>query len=85
MVLTNSNRKHWAGWVNAVLSHAPPDWEDCYPSEEANIAEVDWYAVAVLTAGISNGMSVCLGCPVFNRDLMTTTRLLLLAIWGQQI
>ena len=68
VMLTKSNRKYWADWVNAFLSHAPPDWEDCHPSEEANIAEVDWYAVAVPTAGIGNGLSVCLGCPVFKRD-----------------
>lgn len=68
VVLTKSNGKYWDGRVNAFLSHAPPGWEDCHPSEEANVAEVDWYAGAVPTAGISNGLSVCLGCPVFKRD-----------------
>ncbi len=67
-VLTNSNDKYWAGRVNAFLSHAPPGWEDCHLSEEANVAEVDWFADAVPAAGISDGLSVCLGCPVFKRD-----------------
>ncbi len=63
----NAHQKQWAGRVNAFLSHAPPSWEDCHPSEEASVAEVDC-ADAVPTAGISNGLSVCLGCPVFKRD-----------------
>ena len=50
------------------LPHAPPDWEDCRPSEEANIANVDKCADVVSSVGISNGLSVCLGCPVFKRD-----------------
>ncbi len=70
VVLTKSNGKYWAGQVNACRSQAPPGWEDCHPSEEASVAEVDWYADAVPTAGISNGLSVCLGCPVFKRDFM---------------
>ena len=45
-----------------------PAWADCHPSEEANVAEVDWYADAVSTTGISNGLSACLGCPVFKTD-----------------
>ncbi len=53
--------------MNAFLSHAPSSWDDCHPSEEASVAEVDC-ADAVPTAGISNGLSVCLGCPVFKRD-----------------
>ena len=68
VVLTKSNGKYWAGRVNAFLSHAPPGWEDCHLSEEANVAEVDWFADAVPAAGISDGLSVCLGCPVFKRD-----------------
>ena len=67
VVLTKSNEKYWAGQMGIFLSHAPHDLEDCHPSEEANIAEVDWYADAVPVAGISNGLSVCLGCPVFKR------------------
>ncbi len=63
----SAHQKQWAGRVNAFLSHAPPSWDDCHPSEEASVAEVDC-ADAVPTAGISNGLSVCLGCPVFKRD-----------------
>ena len=66
--LTKSNGKYWAGWVNAFVSHAPPGWEDCHPFEEANVAEVNWYADAVPTAGIINGLSVSLGCPGFKTD-----------------
>jgi hypothetical protein len=47
VVLTKSNGKSWAGRVNAMLSHAPPGWEDWSPSEEANVAEANWYAYAV--------------------------------------
>ncbi len=79
VVLTKSNGKYWAGRVDAFLSHTPPGWEDCHPSEEASVAEVDWYADAVPTAGISNGLSVCLGCPVFRETL----RMTVLAIYGQ--
>jgi len=68
VVLTKSNGKYWAGRMNAILSHAPPGWEDCHLSEETNVAEVDWFADAVPAAGISGGLSVCLGCPVFKRD-----------------
>ncbi len=68
VVLTKSNGKYWAGRVNAFVSHAPPGWEDCHPFEKANVAEVNWYADAVPTAGISIGLSVCLGCTVFKRD-----------------
>ena len=67
VVLTKSNGKYWAGRVHALLSHAPPGWEDCHLSEEANVAEVDWFADAVPAACISDGLSVCLGCPVFKR------------------
>ena len=35
-----------------LLPHAPPDWEDCHPSEEANIANVDKCADAVSSVGI---------------------------------
>ncbi|DBA94143.1 TPA: hypothetical protein ACH3X1_001782 [Trebouxia sp. C0004] len=38
VVLTKSNVKYWAVRVNAFSSHAPPSWEDSYPSEEANWA-----------------------------------------------
>ena len=78
VALTKSNGKYWAGWVNAFLSHAPPGWEDCHLSEEANVAEVDWFADAVPAAGISGGLSVCLGCPVFKM----TFKMTVLAISG---
>ena len=68
VVLTKSNGKYWAGRVNPFLSHAPPGWEDCHLSEEADVAKVDWFADAVPAAGISDGLSVCLGCPVTKRD-----------------
>ena len=64
VVLTKSNGKYWAERVNAFLSHAPPGCEDCHLFEEADVAEVDWFA----DAGISDGLSICLGCPVFKRD-----------------
>ena len=32
--------KYWAGQMDTFLSHAPPGWEDCHPSEEAHVAEV---------------------------------------------
>ena len=67
VVLTKSNGKYWAGWVNAFLSHPLPGWEDCHLSEE-DVAEVDWFADAVPAAGISGGLSVCLGCPLFKTD-----------------
>ena len=51
-----------------LLPHAPPEWQDCHPSEEANIANVDNCAGAVSSVGISNGLLVCLGCSVFKRD-----------------
>jgi len=61
--------------VNAFLSHAPPDWEDCYPSEEAIIAEVDWYAVAVPTEASARPVSL-LGLPSVERlDDCTVTNL----------
>jgi len=78
VALTKSNGKYWAGWVNAFLSHAPPGWEDCHLSEEANVAEVDWFADAVPAAGISSGLSVCLGCSVFKM----TFKMTVLAISG---
>ena len=68
VVLTKSSGKYWAGWVNAFLSHPPPGREDCRLSEEANVAEVVWFADAVPAAGISGGLSVCSGCPVFKTD-----------------
>ena len=50
-----------------TATHRLPWHKNCHPSEEASVAEVDC-ADAVPTAGISNGLSVCLGCPVFKRD-----------------
>lgn len=55
--------------VCAVLSESPPGFEVCAPSDEADLAEVAWFAEAVPGEGISNEMSVSLGCPqaVFKR------------------
>ncbi len=58
----------WGGQMAQFLPHAPPDWEDCHSFEQANIANVDKCADAVSSVGISNGLSVCLACPVFKRD-----------------
>ncbi len=33
--------------MGTILSNAPPGWEDCHPSEEAHVAEVEWYADAM--------------------------------------
>lgn len=53
----------WTNW-----SHAPIGWEDCHLSEEADIAEVDWFAETVPAAGIDKGSSTSLNCPVFQRE-----------------
>ena len=54
--------------VRAFLSHAAPGWEDCSVSDEANIAEVEWFAPAVAASAICNEMSSNLNCPVFKRE-----------------
>ena len=48
LVLTKSDGKFWAGGVRAFLTHSPPGWEDCVPADEADVAEVAWFADAVL-------------------------------------
>ena len=40
LVLTKSDGKFWAGRVCAFLTHSPPGWEECAPSDEADLAEV---------------------------------------------
>lgn len=67
LVMTKSDGKYCAGCVCAVLSHSPPGFEVCAPSDEADLAKVAWFAEAVPGEGISNGMSASLGCPVFKR------------------
>lgn len=67
LVLTKSDGKFWAGRVRAFLTHSPPGWEDCAPADEADVAEVAWFADAVPAAGLANGMAVDLQCPVFKR------------------
>ena len=53
------------GWTGECIFVTCTTWlGDCHLSEEANVVEVDWFA----DAGISDGLSVCLGCPVFKRD-----------------
>ena len=42
--------------------------EDCSVSNEANIAEVEWFAPAVAASAICNEMSSNLNCPVFKRE-----------------
>jgi len=68
VVLRHSDGQYWAGRVRAFLSHAAPGWEDCSVSDEANIAEVEWFAPAVVASAICNEMSSNLNCPVFKRE-----------------
>ena len=67
LVLTKSDGKFWAGRVRAFLTHAPPGWEDCSQDDEADIAEVAWFADAVPAEGLNDGLAVDLQCPVFKR------------------
>ena len=46
LVLRHSNGQYHAGRVKAFLSHQSPGWEGCNSDEEANIAEVEWFAPA---------------------------------------
>ena len=70
LVLTKSSGQYWAGRVTAFLCHDPPGWQDCHPENQANIAEVQWFAPAVAAPGISEGMAIDLKCPVFKREVM---------------
>ncbi len=65
-----SSGQYWAGRVTAFLCHDPPGWQDCHPENQANIAEVQWFAPAVAAPGISEGMAIDLKCPVFKREVM---------------
>ena len=67
LVLTKSKGQYWAGRVTAFLCRDPPGREDCHPDEQANNAEVPWFARAVEGPGISDGMARDLKCPVFRR------------------
>ena len=63
--MTKSTGKYWAGRVCAFLSHSLPGFEDCDLSDEADLAEVAWFAEAVPGEGVSNGMADSPGCRVF--------------------
>ena len=68
LMLTKSKGKYWAGRVTAFLCHNPPSQEDCHPDEQANIAEVQWFARAVEAPSVSDGIATDLKCPVFKRE-----------------
>ena len=51
------NTEEYVDAMTVLLSYAPPGWEDCHLSAEADIAEVDWFAEEVPAAGIDEGLS----------------------------
>ena len=59
---------YFAGRVKAFLSHRAPGWQGCNLEDEANIAEVEWFASAAAAPGIVDGLSTNLSCPVFTRS-----------------
>ena len=66
--LMHNDGQYHAGRVRAFLSHPAPGWEDCNSEDEANIAEIDWFAPATAASGIEGQMCTDLGCPVFKRE-----------------
>lgn len=67
-VIKHCNGAFFAGRVRAFLSHPAPGWQGCNVEDEANIAEVEWFAPAAAAPGIDNGLSTSLNCPVFRRS-----------------